>query len=72
MPADVHVEPFFQHCDVRDVEALRVAIAVAADRLGPVTVLVNNAANDVRIPADDITVENDCRVPTVPGWQRVT
>ena len=57
MPADGHVEPFFQRCDVRDVEALRVAIAVAADRLGPVTVLVNNAANDVRIPVDDITVE---------------
>lgn len=54
---DGHLEPFFQHCDVRDVEALRVAIAVAADRLGPVTVLVNSAANDVRIPVDDITVE---------------
>ena len=46
--ADGHPEPFFQHCDVRDVEALRGAIAAAADRLGPVTVLVNNAANDVR------------------------
>jgi hypothetical protein len=34
---------------VRDVEALRVVIAVAADRLGPVTVLVNNPAHDVRV-----------------------
>jgi NAD(P)-dependent dehydrogenase (short-subunit alcohol dehydrogenase family) len=38
----------FQHCDVRDVDALRAAITQAAERLGPVTVLVNNAANDER------------------------
>ena len=47
MPADGHVEPFFQHCDVRDVEALRVAIAVAAERLGPVTVVVGGMAIQV-------------------------
>jgi NAD(P)-dependent dehydrogenase (short-subunit alcohol dehydrogenase family) len=38
----------FQHCDVRDVDALRAAITQTAERLGPVTVLVNNAANDQR------------------------
>jgi NAD(P)-dependent dehydrogenase (short-subunit alcohol dehydrogenase family) len=55
--ASGHPEPFFQHCDVRDVGALQAAIAAVAERLGPITVLVNNAANDVRIPVDDITVE---------------
>ena len=43
---DGHPEPLYQHCDVRDVEALQHAIAVTGERLGPVTVLVNNAAND--------------------------
>jgi D-xylose 1-dehydrogenase len=38
----------YQHCDVRDIEALQDAIAVTGERLGPVTVLVNNAANDER------------------------
>jgi D-xylose 1-dehydrogenase len=40
--------PLFQPCDVRDIPALQAAIATCAERLGPVTVLVNNAANDVR------------------------
>jgi NAD(P)-dependent dehydrogenase (short-subunit alcohol dehydrogenase family) len=43
-----HPPPWFAHCDVRDVEALRAAIRQTAERLGPVTVLVNNAANDQR------------------------
>jgi D-xylose 1-dehydrogenase len=38
----------YQHCDVRDIAALQDAIAVTGERLGPVTVLVNNAANDQR------------------------
>ena len=38
----------FLPCDVRDVPALQQAIATAADRLGPVRVLVNNAADDHR------------------------
>src|SRR3954447_21772446 len=38
-------EPLYQHCDVRDIEALQHAIAVTGERLGAVTVLVNNAAN---------------------------
>jgi len=43
-----HPEPYFQHCDLRDIAALQAAIAAAAKRLGPITVLVNNAANDQR------------------------
>jgi NAD(P)-dependent dehydrogenase (short-subunit alcohol dehydrogenase family) len=38
----------FQECDVRDVPALRTAIARSAEQLGPIRVLVNNAANDHR------------------------
>jgi NAD(P)-dependent dehydrogenase (short-subunit alcohol dehydrogenase family) len=42
--ADVH----FQPCDVRDVPALQQAVHSTADRLGPIRVLVNNAADDHR------------------------
>ena len=38
----------FLHCDLRDIAALRAAIAELAGRLGPVQVLVNNAARDDR------------------------
>jgi NAD(P)-dependent dehydrogenase (short-subunit alcohol dehydrogenase family) len=52
-----HVQPFFQHCDLTDIAALRAAIAEAARRLGPITVLVNNAANDQRHEWQDVTPE---------------
>ncbi len=48
-------EVLYQHCDVRDVAALQQAIAVAGERLGPVTVLVNNAANDERMPVETLS-----------------
>jgi NAD(P)-dependent dehydrogenase (short-subunit alcohol dehydrogenase family) len=38
----------FLHCDLRDVAALRAAVAEAAKQLGPITVLANNAARDDR------------------------
>jgi NAD(P)-dependent dehydrogenase (short-subunit alcohol dehydrogenase family) len=50
-------EPFHQHCDLRDITALRVAIAAAAEKFGPITVLVNNAANDQRHDWQDVTPE---------------
>jgi NAD(P)-dependent dehydrogenase (short-subunit alcohol dehydrogenase family) len=40
--------PLFIPCDVSDVAALRAAMAQAAEAHGPVTRLVNNAANDQR------------------------
>ena len=49
-------EPLYQRCDVRDVEALTDAIAATGERLGPVTVLVNNAANDVRQSVETLSV----------------
>ena len=52
-----HPEPFFQHCDLRDIPALRAAIAAVRQRLGPITVLVNNAANDQRHAWEEVTPE---------------
>lgn len=42
--------PYYIRCDVRDIEALQSAIEVVGRELGPVTVLINNAANDERHP----------------------
>jgi D-xylose 1-dehydrogenase len=50
-------EPLYRRCDVRDVGALQAAIAATAERLGPVTVLVNNAANDVRHAVGTLSAE---------------
>jgi NAD(P)-dependent dehydrogenase (short-subunit alcohol dehydrogenase family) len=49
--------PLYLPCDLRDIKALQAAIAEAARQLGPITVLVNNAANDQRHDYQDVTVE---------------
>jgi NAD(P)-dependent dehydrogenase (short-subunit alcohol dehydrogenase family) len=43
------------HCDVRDISALQKAIAAAQEALGPVRVLINNAARDDRHPLEGVT-----------------
>jgi D-xylose 1-dehydrogenase len=45
----------FESVDLRDIPAMQAAITRLSDRLGPVTVLVNNAARDDRHAIDDIT-----------------
>jgi NAD(P)-dependent dehydrogenase (short-subunit alcohol dehydrogenase family) len=50
-------EPFFQTVDVRDIRELQQSIARACETLGPLTVLVNNAANDTRRAIVDIDVD---------------
>lgn len=40
--------PLFLPCDITDMSALKAALAKAADAHGPITVLINNAANDKR------------------------
>lgn len=45
----------FEAVDVRDIPAMQDAIARLGARLGPVTVLVNNAARDDRHAIDDVT-----------------
>jgi len=47
----------FGACDLRDIDALRAAIAELRTRLGPVTVLCNNAARDDRHAWEDVTPE---------------
>jgi NAD(P)-dependent dehydrogenase (short-subunit alcohol dehydrogenase family) len=47
----------FLVCDITDVAGLRAAIDVVKNRLGPIGVLVNNAANDDRHAIDDVTEE---------------
>jgi NAD(P)-dependent dehydrogenase (short-subunit alcohol dehydrogenase family) len=51
-----HPAPFYQHCDLTDIAALQRAIAATAAKVGPITVLVNNAANDQRHNYADVTV----------------
>jgi D-xylose 1-dehydrogenase len=52
-----HPKPFFQHCDITNIAALRAAIAEVGRQLGPITVLVNNAAHDQRHKWQDMTPE---------------
>ena len=54
--AELRDAAHFVPCDVRDVGALRAAIARSADELGPIRVLVNNAADDRRYPVEEVDV----------------
>lgn len=48
--------PHFMACDLRDIERLRLVIAEAAERNGPIRVLCNNAGNDDRHRMEDVSV----------------
>jgi NAD(P)-dependent dehydrogenase (short-subunit alcohol dehydrogenase family) len=52
-----HPAPLYRQCDLKDIAALREVIAEVGRGLGPITVLVNNAANDQRHRFEDVTVE---------------
>ncbi|NQW11235.1 MAG: SDR family oxidoreductase [Alphaproteobacteria bacterium] len=52
-----HAAPVFEPCDLRDIDALRAAIGRLREQIGPIRVLVNNAANDERHAIDDVTPE---------------
>ena len=47
----------FVKCDIRDVKAYQAAIAEVAAKLGPITVLINNAAHDERHKLEDVTAK---------------
>lgn len=47
--------PLFVPCDITDIPALQSAIGQVAKAHGPVTVLVNNAANDMRHTTEEVT-----------------
>ena len=46
LEAEGHRAPFYQHCDIRDIPALRIAIGVVIAHFGPINTLVNSAASD--------------------------
>ncbi len=49
--------PLFIPCDLREIPALKNAIVKAANTLGDISVLVNNAGNDERHPTLEVTEE---------------
>ncbi|WP_028230055.1 SDR family NAD(P)-dependent oxidoreductase [Paraburkholderia mimosarum] len=55
---DSRHEPLFAEVDLTDIAALRAAIADVKAALGPIEVLVNNAANDRRHTLAEVTPES--------------
>ena len=49
--------PLYLHGDVTDIAGLQASIARVRAELGPIGVLVNNAANDQRHAVDEVSVE---------------
>jgi D-xylose 1-dehydrogenase len=49
--------PRFVRCDLLDIAALQAVIKRVGDEVGPIAALVNNAANDARHKATDVTLE---------------
>jgi D-xylose 1-dehydrogenase len=47
----------YEQADLTDISALRSAIAHIRESLGPVEILINNAAHDERHPTPDVTPE---------------
>ncbi len=47
----------FEACDLTDIDALRAAIKSVRKAIGPITVLINNAAHDERHALEDVTPE---------------
>ena len=53
--AGAHRAPVFVAADITDIDALEAAIAAVRARIGPIAVLLNNAANDRRHSIDETT-----------------
>ncbi|MFD2264377.1 SDR family NAD(P)-dependent oxidoreductase [Lacibacterium aquatile] len=47
--------PLALECDVRDIDRLKASLEKTADSLGPIRVLLNNAARDDRHTVDEVT-----------------
>lgn len=52
-----HPAPRFEHANLADVAALRAAVARTREALGPIRILINNAAHDDRHAIDAVTSE---------------
>ena len=58
----------FEYCDIRDIDALRAAINGVSAALGPINILINNAARDDRHSIESVTPEYwDCLLYTSPS-----
>jgi NAD(P)-dependent dehydrogenase (short-subunit alcohol dehydrogenase family) len=55
--ADRGETALFLKCDVTDIPALQASIQEASMKLGPVSVLVNNAADDHRHSVDEVSAD---------------
>ncbi|MGC1550653.1 MAG: SDR family oxidoreductase [Rhodanobacter sp.] len=55
---DVAHAPHYVHCDLTDLDALQAAIVEARTQIGPIAVLINNAANDARHALADMDAAN--------------
>lgn len=51
------VDTAFEHCDLRDIDALKTAFGRLQEKLGSADVLVNNAARDDRHDWQEVTSE---------------
>lgn len=47
----------FKYCDLRDIAHLQTIIAKTGETQGPISILINNAADDTRHNIDEVTVE---------------
>ncbi|RKP48564.1 SDR family NAD(P)-dependent oxidoreductase [Pararobbsia silviterrae] len=56
--ANARHKPLFLRCDLTDIDALRKAVDDVRAAFGPIGVLINNAANDVRHSIESVTPES--------------
>ncbi len=56
--AELGERAFFYECDLRDIDSLRRVIATAIETVGPIGVLINNAARDDRHAIQDVSSED--------------
>lgn len=54
---EIGAEHAFEHCDLRDIDALQTAFKAMVSKLGNADILVNNAAHDDRHDWRDVTPE---------------
>jgi NAD(P)-dependent dehydrogenase (short-subunit alcohol dehydrogenase family) len=54
---EIGADHAFEHCDLRDIDALRAAFSALVSKLGPADILVNNAAHDDRHDWQNVTPE---------------